>query len=80
MYAPRNAASRMSSQFSAIQAEDTHPRYPKTSEIRAFLSDLKMRPASHREFLCKLLRSAAANSASKVSAVTPSETPHSTQP
>jgi hypothetical protein len=41
------------------------PRYPKTADIRALLSDLKLRPPSHRDFLAKLLRSAAAHSGRK---------------
>jgi len=55
-------------------------RYPKTAEIRALLSDLKMRPRSHREFICKLLKSAAAHSARKVSVVNHAVPSHPTKP
>ena len=44
-------------------------RNVKTSDVRAFLSELKMLPHSHRKLLCKLLRRAAAHAPRKVSVV-----------
>ncbi len=55
-------------------------RHAKTADIRAFLTDLKNRPASQREFLRKLLKSAAAHSSCKVSVVRPANTPQSPKP
>ena len=40
-----------------------------TADVRAFLSELKTLPHSHRRVLCKLLRRAAAQGTGKVSAV-----------
>lgn len=61
-------------------AANRNPRYPRTAEIRALLSDLKLRPRSHREFICKLLKSAAAHSARKVSVVRHATPSHPTKP
>jgi len=61
-------------------AANQDKRYPKTAEIRALLSDLKLRPRSHREFICKLLKSAAARSAGKVSAVRHAIPTHPSKP
>src|ERR1700688_4241952 len=52
-------------------------RNAKTSEIHAFLSELKMLPHSQRKLLCKLLKRAAATAPRKVSVVRPAE-PHKT--
>jgi hypothetical protein len=49
----------------------------KKSEIRAFLSELKMLPHSQRKLLCKLLKRAAATAPRKVSVVRLAE-PHQT--
>ena len=46
-------------------------RSAKTSDIRAFLSELKMLPHSQRKVLCKLLKRAAAAAPRKVSVVRP---------
>jgi hypothetical protein len=52
-------------------------RMTSTKEVRAFLSDLNLRPLSQREFLCRLLKSAAAvHAAAKDSAVYPADTHH----
>jgi len=40
-----------------------------TAEVRAYLSELKTLPRSHRKLLCKLLRRAAASAPGKVSVV-----------
>ncbi len=61
-------------------AANRDARYPKTAEIRALLIELKLRPRSHREFICKLLKSAAAHSAGKVSAVRHAPPTHPTKP
>ena len=42
-------------------------RNASTAEVRAYLSELKTLPRSHRRLLCKLLRRAAANAPGKVS-------------
>jgi len=44
-------------------------RNVSTAEVRAYLSELKTLPRSHRRLLCKLLRRAAANAPGKVSVV-----------
>ena len=44
-------------------------RQASTAEVRAFLSELKTLPHSHRRVLCKLLRRAAAQGTGKISAV-----------
>ena len=45
-------------------------RNASTAEVRAYLSELKTLPRSHRRLPCKLLRrAAAANAAGKVSVV-----------
>src|SRR5579859_2877105 len=46
-----------------------HFRNASTGSVRAFLSELKTLPHSHRKLLCKLLRRAAANAPGKVSVV-----------
>jgi len=46
-------------------------RNAKTSDVRAFLSELKRLPHSHRKLLCKLLKRAAATAPRKVSVVRP---------
>ena len=52
-------------------------RMTSTKEVRAFLSDLSLRSLSQREFLCRLLKSAAAlRAAAKDSAVCPADTHH----
>jgi len=48
-----------------------------TKQVRAFLSDLSLRPLSQREFLCRLLKSAsAAHAAAKDSAAYLADTHH----
>ena len=49
---------------------------PSTAEIRAFLTSLKMRPVTEREFLCRLLKRAAARARTMDSAVHLAESPH----
>ena len=44
-------------------------RNASTAEVRAYLSELKTLPRSHRRLLCKLLRRAAMNAPGKVSVV-----------
>ena len=53
-------------------------RYTSTADVRTLLSDLSMRPLSQREFLCKLLKRAAARAATTDSAVLPAESHHTT--
>ena len=61
--------------------EGTKPlRYSSTAEIRAFLSNLKMRPHSQRKVLCRMLRRAAVYASSKDSAVNPAVSHHTTAP
>jgi hypothetical protein len=50
-------------------------RNATTSDIRAFLGELKTLPHSHRRLLCKLLRRAAARAPRKASVV-PLAEPH----
>ena len=47
-----------------------HLRNASTAEIRAFLSELRTLPHSHRRLLCKLLKRAAPSAPGKVSVVT----------
>lgn len=58
------------------QAKETRKtfRHASTADVRALLSDLSKRPLSQREFLCKLLKRAAAQAATTDSAVLPAET------
>lgn len=52
-------------------------RKASTTDIRAFLSELKTLPRSQRKLLCKLLKRAAATAPRKVSVVRPAD-PHLT--
>ena len=52
-------------------------RKASTADIRAFLSELKTLPHSHRKLLCKMLRRAAAHAPRKVSVVRLAD-PHQT--
>ena len=70
MYGPMQAQAKTIPQISrsgALARIDF--RNPTTAEVRAFLSELKTLPRSHRRLLCKLLRRAAANAPGKVSVV-----------
>src|ERR1700676_483724 len=70
MYAPNQAQSRMRPAFRRTTGTAKKTlRNVKTSDIRAFLSELKMLPHSHRKLLCKLLRRAAAHAPGKASVV-----------
>ena len=51
----------------------TSLRNAKSSDISAFLSELKTLPHSHRKLLCKLLKRAAAAAPRKVSVVRPAD-------
>ena len=70
MYGPIPAQSRTNPQIKrngALARIDF--RNASTAEVRAFLSELKTLPRSHRRLLCRLLRRAAAVTPGKVSAV-----------
>jgi len=72
MYGPNAAQSRIRPAIPKTGGNSKrNPRKAKTSEIRAFLSELKTLPHSHRKLLCKLLRRAAAHAPGKVSVVRP---------
>jgi hypothetical protein len=49
---------------------------PSKRDIRTFLIDLRMRPATEREFLCRLLKRAAQQASTTDSAVHLAESPH----
>jgi hypothetical protein len=53
-------------------------RKASTADIRAFLSELKTLPHSHRKLLCKMLRRAAAHASRKASVVRLAD-PHQTK-
>jgi len=55
-------------------------RLTSTADARAMLSDLSLRPLSQREFLCRLLKRAAAQAATKDSVVGPVESHHEPTP
>jgi len=55
-------------------------RYRPTTEIRALLCDLKVRPHDQRQVLCRLLRRAAPYASSKDFAANPAVTHHTTAP
>jgi hypothetical protein len=57
-----------------LESESSSP--PSTADIRAFLTGLKMRPWTEREFLCRLLKRAAAQASTTGSAVHLAESPH----
>jgi len=77
MYAMNSA---ISSEGQALQdtlcQKSEHNHKPSTAEIRAFLSSLKMRPWTEREFMCRLLKRAAAQASTTDSAVHLAESPH----
>lgn len=64
----------------AFRKGNRRHRYSSTAEIRAFLCDLKMRPHSQRQVLCRLLHRAAAHASTKDSVVNPAMTHHTTAP
>jgi hypothetical protein len=78
MYGPTQAQSRRQKQISrsGVLARINF-RKASTADIRAFLSELKTLPHSHRRLLCKLLRRAAAHAPRKVSVVRLAD-PHQT--
>jgi len=70
MYPPNRLQSRVRPAFPGTAGRaKNNLRNATTSDIRAFLSELKMLPHSHRRLLCKLLRRAAAHAPGKVSVV-----------
>jgi hypothetical protein len=70
MYSPNQFQSSMRpAVLKAGGAAKRNLRNAKTTDIRAFLSDLKMLPRSQRKLLCKLLKRAAATAPGKVSVV-----------
>ena len=76
MYGPNQTQSRIRPVFPrAAGTAKKSLRDVKTSDIRAYLSELRMLPQSHRKLLCKLLRRAAAHAPRKVSVVRLAE-PH----
>jgi hypothetical protein len=76
MYAPMQAQARTNPKNSGSGAlARIDFRNASTAEVRAFLSELKTLPRSHRKLLCKLLRRAAAAAPGKVSVVRPVD-PH----
>ena len=78
MYSPNQIQSRISPEVRrAGRAAKRSLRNAKTSDIRAFLSELSMLPHSQRKLLCKLLKRAAATAPGKVSVV-PLADPHQT--
>jgi hypothetical protein len=78
MYPPTQVQSRTRPALSKNGgAAKTSLRNAKPSDIREFLSELKMLPHSQRKVLCKLLKRAAAAAPRKVSVV-PLADPHQT--
>ena len=76
MYGPTQAQSGTQPSIPRIGASPKRNfRKATTAEVRAFLSDLKTLPHSHRRLLCRLLRRAAAQATGKVSVVHPAD-PH----
>jgi hypothetical protein len=70
MPGPMQAQAKTSQQVSKSSALGRiNFRNASTAEVRAFLSELKTLPRSHRRLLCKLLRRAAAQGPGKVSVV-----------
>jgi hypothetical protein len=70
MYGPMQAQSKTDPQMpgsGALARIDF--RNASTAEVRAYLSELRTLPRSHRRLLCRLLRRAAANAPGKVSVV-----------
>jgi len=74
MYGPNDsrADSKIARNSCAVETRK-RLRTASTSDIRAFLCDLKMRPQSQRRLLCRLLRRAAAQARTTDSAVDPVE-------
>ena len=70
MHPPNQTQSRTQTQFprSGALARIDFSKASK-ADIRAFLSELKTLPHSHRRLLCKLLKRAAAQGPGKVSVV-----------
>jgi hypothetical protein len=76
MYGPSQVQSRTQPLIPKTQGTPKRNlRKASTADVRAFLSELKTLPHSHRRLLCKLLRRAAANAPGKVSVVHPAD-PH----
>jgi hypothetical protein len=70
MYGPTQAQTKRQPQISRSGVfARINFRKASTADIRAFLSELKTLPHSHRRLLCKLLRRAAMNAPGKVSVV-----------
>ena len=68
MYGPIQAKSRTQTSTPKVNLQNA-----STADIRAFLSELKTLPHSHRKLLCKLLKRAAATAPRKVSVVRPAD-------
>ncbi len=75
MVTPNDPRSRMQFLSFGVAGEELNRlRFATTSDIRAALSDLRMRPYSQRRLLCRLLRRAAAQANRTISVVPPVET------
>lgn len=78
MYGPIQVQSRtQTSTPKTVGTPKVNLRNASMADIRAFLSELKTLPHSHRKLLCKLLKRAAATAPQKVSVVRPAD-PHPT--
>lgn len=81
MSAPKNQRSETKPATGSSSNKSTKQlRCNSKAEIRAFLSDLKMRPHSQRKVLCRMLRRAAVYASTKDSAINPAVTHHATAP
>jgi hypothetical protein len=70
MYGPMQAQAKTDPQISKTGAlARIDFSNASKAEVRAYLSELKTLPRSHRRLLCKLLRRAAASAPGKVSVV-----------
>jgi hypothetical protein len=74
MVTPNDPRSRLQfSSFGVAGEEWNRWRFATTTDMRAALRDLKMRPYSQRRLLCRLLRRAASQANRTVSVVPPVE-------
>jgi hypothetical protein len=80
MYGPNPVQSRIRPAFPGTAGTAKRNfRNATTSDIRAYLSELKMLPHSYRRLLCKLLRRAAAHAPRMASVVRLADSHQKTQ-
>ena len=76
MYAVNSAIDSEGQALPSALCQKSEQCKPSIAEIRAFLSSLKVLPSAEREFLCRLLKRAAAQASTTDSAVHLAESPH----